>query len=60
MAQKEGKVYIYIYIYTHRILVGKIEDMILLEELVLKGIIIIIIIIIIIRDLKGKVSLNVK
>jgi len=41
-------------------LVGKIEDMILLEELVLKGIIIIIIIIIIIRDLKGKVSLNVK
>ena len=34
--------------------------MILLEELVLKGIIIIIIIIIIIRDLKGKVSLNVK
>jgi len=47
VAQKEGKVHVY------RILVGKIEDMILLEELVAKGIIIIII------DLKGKVSLNV-
>ena len=51
MTQKEEKVHVY------RILVGKIEDMIPLEELVVKGIIIIIIIII---DLKGKVSLNVE
>ena len=50
MAQKEGKVHVY------RILVGKIEDMIPLEELVVKGIIIIRIII----DLKGKISLNVE
>jgi len=50
VTQKEEKVHVY------RILVGKIEDMIPLEELVVKGIIIIIIII----DLKGKVSLNVE
>ena len=49
MTQKEEKVHVY------RILVGKIGDMIPLEELVVKGIIIIIII-----DLKGKVSLNVE
>lgn len=50
MAQKEEKVHVY------RILVGKIEDMIPLEELVVKGIIIITIII----DFKGILSLNIK